>query len=68
MPTSTFAWYLNHTPNQMFLLYSYPIPGKHGLPLCPENGRRLELKEVAMFDEEATLISPPDHCWGCREE
>jgi hypothetical protein len=40
--------------------YANPIPGKTGLPL--------ELKEVVMYDQEATRGSPPDHCWVCREE
>jgi hypothetical protein len=68
MSSIPFAWYLDHTTNQMFSLYSYPIPGKHGLPLCQEHGRQLELKEVILYDDDATLISPPDHCWVCREE
>jgi hypothetical protein len=29
-----FAWYIDITPNQMFSLYEYLIPGKSGLPLC----------------------------------
>ena len=66
--TPTFAWYLDLTPNQMFSLYDYPIPGKDGLPLCEEHGRQLELKEVVLFDKEATEASPPDHCWVCKEQ
>jgi hypothetical protein len=66
---STFAWYLDLTPNQMFsAFYAYPIPGKTSLPLCPEHGRQLELKEVGVYDDDATMVSPPDHCWVCREE
>ena len=62
-----FAWYLDITPNHMFSLYEYPIPGKKGLPLCIEHGRQLELKEVVLFDGEATKASQPDHCWVCRD-
>ena len=65
---SHIAWYIDLTPNQMFSLYAYPIPGKRGLPLCPEHGRQLELKEEVIYNEEATLVSPPDHCWVCQEE
>ena len=61
------AWYLDLTPNQMFSLYEYPIPGKCGLPLCAEHGRKLELKEVVLYDPKATKASPPDHCWVCSE-
>jgi hypothetical protein len=69
MPPSPFAWYLDLTPNRMFSdFYAYPIPGKSGLPLCKEHGRQLELKEVVVYDEDATQVSPPDHCWVCREE
>jgi len=60
-----FAWYLDITPNQMFSLYEYPIPGKTGLPLCSEHCRQLEQKEVVLYDEYATEASPPDHCWVC---
>jgi hypothetical protein len=50
--------------NQMFSdFYAYPIPGKSGLPLCQEHGRWLELKEAVLYDEEATWLSPPNHCW-----
>ena len=66
--TSPFAWFLDLTPNQMFSLYAYPIPDKRGLPLCQDHGHQLELKEVVMYDLEATLVSPPDHCWVCWEE
>jgi len=51
----------------MFSLYDYPIPGKEGLPVCEQYGRQLEMKEVVLYDEEATEASPPDHCWVCRE-
>lgn len=57
-----FAWYLDITPNQMFSLYEDPVPGKNGLPLCEEHGKQLELKEVVVFDQEATKASLPDHC------
>jgi hypothetical protein len=30
------AWYLSITPNRVFSLYEYPVPGKNGLPLCEE--------------------------------
>jgi hypothetical protein len=67
--SSTFAWYLDLTPNKMFSdFYAYPILSKTGMPLCREPGRQLELKEVVLYDEEATLVSPPDHCWVCRDE
>jgi hypothetical protein len=62
-----FAWYLDITPNHMFSLYKYPIVGKTGLPLCELHGNQLELKEVALYDEEASHLSPPDHCWICEE-
>jgi hypothetical protein len=62
-----FAWYLDLTPNQMFSLYDYPIPGKRGLPLCEKHSRQLELKEVVVYDKEVTEAFPPDHCW-VREE
>ncbi len=62
-----FAWYLDLTPNRMFSLDDYPIPGKDGVPLCEQHGRQLEMKEVVLYDEEATEASPPDHCWVCRE-
>ena len=64
---NNFAWYLDSTPNQMFSLYDYPIAGKAGLPLCVEHGRQLELKEVVLFDKQATELAPPDHCWVCKE-
>jgi hypothetical protein len=68
-PSSTFAWYLDLTPNQMFSdFYAYPIPGKTGCHSAWSTGRQLELKEVVLYDEEATLVSPPDHCWVCRDE
>ena len=62
-----FAWYLDITPNQMFSLYDYPVPGKSGLPLCEEHGRQLELKEVVLYDKQATELAPPDQCWVCKE-
>jgi hypothetical protein len=69
MTSVPFAWYLDITPNQMFSdFYAYPILGRRGLPLCLEHGRQLELKEVVLYDEQATSILSPDHCWVCREE
>jgi hypothetical protein len=62
-----FAWYLDITPNHMFSLYEYPIIAKAGLPLCELHGNQLELKEVVLYDEEATLLAPTDHCWVCEE-
>jgi hypothetical protein len=64
---NNYAWYLDITPNQMFSLGEYPIPGKDGLPLCELHGRQLELKEVILFDQDATKLSPPDHCWVCED-
>jgi len=61
-----FAWYLDITPNKMFSLYNYPIPGKDGLPLCELHGKQLEMKEVVVYDEEATSIASPDNCWICK--
>jgi len=46
----TYAWYLDITPNQMFSLYDYPVPGKAGFPLCEEGGGSFELKEAVLFD------------------
>jgi hypothetical protein len=63
----TFAWFLDITPNGMFSLYEYLILGKNGLPLCEEHGQQLELKEVVLYDKEASEIAPPDHCWVCEE-
>jgi hypothetical protein len=63
-----FAWYLAITPNQMFSLYEYPVSGKNGLPLCEEHGRQIELKEVVVFDQEATKASLPNHCWVSRKK
>jgi hypothetical protein len=63
----SFAWYLDLTPNKMFSLNDYPIPGKDGLPLCEQHGRQLELKEVVLYDEIATEKSPPGHCWVCAD-
>ena len=62
-----FSWYLDITPNRMFSLYEYPIPGKNGLPLCREHGQQLELKEVVLYDREATEMASPEHCWLCEE-
>ena len=63
----TFAWFLDITPNWMFSLYEYPIPGKNSLLLCEEHGQQLELKEVVLYDRETTKMAPPDHCWVCEE-
>jgi hypothetical protein len=38
-----------------------------GLPLCDKHSKLLELKEVVLYDEEATGRSTPDHCWVCKE-
>ena len=57
-----FAWYLDLTPNRMFSLDDYPIPGKDGVPLCEQHGRQLEMKEVVLYDEVATEKSPPGLC------
>ena len=65
--TRTFAWYLDITPNGMFSLYEYPIPGKNGLSLCDEHVKQLEIKEVVLYDGEATKLAPPDRCWVCEE-
>jgi len=66
-PDKKYAWYLDITPNQMFSLGDYPVPGKAGLPLCELHGKQLELKEVVLYDKEATDLAPPDHCWVCKE-
>jgi len=47
-------------------LYDYPIDGKDGLPLCEKHGRHLEMKEVVVYDEEATELDAPDHRWVCE--
>jgi hypothetical protein len=62
------AWYLDITFNHIFSLYEYPIIGKAGLPLCELHGYQLELKEVVLYDEEATLLTSPNHCWVCEEK
>jgi hypothetical protein len=62
-----FSWYLDITPNRMFSLYKYPITGKDGVPLYELHGHQLELKEVVIFDREATEAFPPDHCWVCED-
>ena len=67
MDNEKFAWYLDITPNRMFSLYEYPISGKDGLPLCQKHGRQLEMKEVVIFDREATDVFLPVHCWVCKE-
>ena len=61
-----FYWYLDLTPKKMFSLDDYPIPGKYGISLFQEHGNQLEMKEVVLFDIEATEVSPPDHCWVCE--
>lgn len=61
-----FGWYLDITPNQMFSFDGYPIEGKRGFPLCKKHGKQLEVKEVVIFDREATDASPPDYCWVCE--
>ena len=65
--THGFSWYLEITPNQMFSLYDYPIPGKTGLSLCEVLGWLLELKEVVLFDKVTTELASPDHCWVCND-
>lgn len=64
---TNFAWYLDLTPNEMFSVGSYPVPGKRGLPLCQKHGNQLEQKEVVAYDQYATGLLPPDHCWVCEE-
>jgi hypothetical protein len=55
-----YYWYLDITPNEMFSLYDYPIPGKDGLPLCEKHSNKLEMLEVVIFDREASeLCSGP---------
>ena len=49
-----FSWYLDITPNEMFSLYDYPIPGKDGLPLCELHSKKFEMKEVVIIDSEAS--------------
>ena len=66
MDNEKLAWYLDITPNGMFSLGDYPIPGKDGVPLCQKHGKQLEMKEVVLFDKEATEANPPDHCWVCE--
>ena len=61
-----FSWYQDITPNMMFSLDNYPSPGKDGIPLCQEHGKQLEMKEVVVFDKEATEANPPDRCWVCE--
>ena len=62
-----FAWYLDIIPNHMFSLYKYPVIGKAGLSLCELHGNQFEMKEVVLYDEEATKLAQPDHCWVCEE-
>ena len=47
----------------MFSLYDYPIVGKAGLPLCELHGNQLELKEVVLNAEDATMLAQPVLCW-----
>ena len=61
-----FACYLDITPNLMFSLYEYLIPGKGSLPLCEEHAGQLEKKEVVLYDKKATEALSPDHCWVCK--
>jgi hypothetical protein len=51
----------------MFSPYKYRIFRKAGLPLCELHGNQLEVKEVVLYDEEATQLAPPDHCRVCEE-
>lgn len=62
-----FAWYLDLTPNEMFSIGDYPLPGKRGLPLCQEHGNQLEQKELVAYDPDATKLSSASHCWICEE-
>ena len=64
---TSYGWYLDITPNQMFSLDEYPIQGKRGLPFCDKHGMQLEQKEVVVYDREATKKAPPEHCWVCEE-
>jgi hypothetical protein len=57
-PEINYAWYLDLTPNRMF---SLPIPGKDGLPLCQQHGRQLEVKEVMFQDKETTKTFMSDY-------
>jgi hypothetical protein len=50
----------------MFSFGGYPTPGKDGIPLCQEHGRQLEMKEVVIYDAEASEAYPPDHYWVCE--
>ena len=56
----------DNTPNQMFSFGRYPIIGKDGVPLCDIHGRQLEMKEVVIYDREATEINPPRSLLGVR--
>ncbi len=38
----------------MFSFDEYPTDGKHGIPLCQEHGKQLEMKEVVVLDQIAT--------------
>ena len=51
----------------MFLLYNYHILDNNSLPQCEEYGKQLELKEVVLYDRDATEMAPPDHCLVCSE-
>jgi hypothetical protein len=37
----------------MFSLYEYPIQSQHGLQLCREHARQLEVKAGVIYDKEA---------------
>jgi hypothetical protein len=63
---TSYSWYLDITPNQMFSLEGYPIEGKRGLPHCGKHGNILERNEVVLFDGKAAGAFPPDHCWLCE--
>jgi hypothetical protein len=43
MSSIPFTWYLALTPNDMFSLYAYHIPGKRSPPFCQEHGLQLIL-------------------------
>ena len=61
-----FTWCIYITPKDMQSFGDYPIPGKDGIPLCQKHGNQLEMKEVVLFNKEATEANPPDHCWVCE--
>ncbi len=64
---TSFAWYVDLTPNGMFSIDNYPVAGKRGLPLCRVHGEQLEQKEVVVYDQNATEQYPPNHCWICED-